>query len=247
MVVGFTLMSLAAWPTQAAAQLTGCSLQGEYVLSGMMDTGSGPLYVGGLFVFQPPATCTPGVTGTVTIMVVYSPPGTPNTLYSAQLPFMGDDVRIHIGPGLLQGAPTGIVNGVITSMPLAGDGALRLTGFLSRRELPAGINGVTGPTGPAGGTGPTGPPARLARRGQPAPLVSTAPPGSTGPAGPSGAPGLDGPIGPTGPAGAAGVAGATGPAGATGADRRHWRNWFDGHRRRHRSDRADWSHRGHRV
>ena len=67
-------MSLAAWPGQAAAQLTACSLQGEYVLSGMMDTGGGPLYVGGLFIFQPPATCTAGVTGTVTIMVVYSPP-----------------------------------------------------------------------------------------------------------------------------------------------------------------------------
>ena len=180
-MVGFTLMSLAAWPSQAAAQLTGCSLQGEYVLSGMMDTGSGPLYVGGLFVFHPPATCTPGVTGTVTITVVYSPPGTPNTLYSAQLPYMSDDVRIHIGPGLLQGAPTGIVNGVITSMPLAGDGALRLTGFLSRRELPAGVNGVTGPTGPAGGTGPAGPT------------------GALGATGPTGASGLDGAAGPPGP------------------------------------------------
>ena len=133
-LLSFILLGCAALPRPASAQLTSCALEGEYLLSGMMDLGTGPLYVGGLFVFQPGTPCAPGVTGMVSITVVYSPPGTSNTLYSANLPYMGDDTLIKIGPGLMQGAPTGIVNGLITSMPMAGDGSLRLTGFLSRQR-----------------------------------------------------------------------------------------------------------------
>ena len=139
------LVSSGALPRAASAQLTTCALEGEYLLSGMMDLGTGPLYVGGLFVFQPGTPCAPGVSGIVSITVVYSPPGTPNTLYSANLPYMGDDTLITIGPGLMQGTPTGIVDGLITSMPMAGGGALRLTGFLSRRDLPALTDGLPGP------------------------------------------------------------------------------------------------------
>ena len=195
------LLSSAALPRPASAQLTSCALEGEYLLSGMMDLGTGPLYVGGLFVFQPGTPCAPGVNGIVSITVVYSPPGTPNTLYSANLPYMGDDTLIKIGSGLMQGAPTGIVDGLITSMPMAGGGALRLTGFLSRRDLPALANGVPGPPGATGPPGPAGP---------------TGPAGAAGASGPPGPTGIDGPPGPTGPAGDIGPIGPMGPPGPPG-------------------------------
>ena len=70
------LLGSVALPRPASAQLTSCALEGEYLLSGMMDLGTGPLYVGGLFVFQPATPCAPGVSGIVSITVVYSPPGT---------------------------------------------------------------------------------------------------------------------------------------------------------------------------
>ena len=157
--------------------------------------------------FQPGGACAPGVSGIVSITVVYSPPGTPNTLYSANLPYMGDDTLINIGPGLMQGAPTGIVDGLITSMPMAGAGALRLTGFLSRRDLPAvaggvpGPPGAPGPPGPAGATGPAGPP------GPSGPTGASGPPGATGLVGPPGPPGPAGAIGPIGPMGLPGPPG----------------------------------------
>jgi hypothetical protein len=195
------LLSSAALPQPASAQLTSCALEGEYLLSGMMDLGTGPLYVGGVFVFQPGVPCAPGVSGIVSITVVYSPPGTSNTLYSANLPYTVDDTLIKIGPGLMQGAPTGIVDGLITSMPMAGAAALRLTGFLSRRDLPAGANGLPGPTGPPGPPGATGAPG---------------PAGATGASGPPGPPGIDGPPGPTGPAGAIGPIGPMGLPGPPG-------------------------------
>ena len=208
-VIALSLILLAsvALPRAASAQLTSCALEGEYVLSGMMDLGTGPRYVGGVFVFQPGGACAPGVSGMVSITVVYSPPGTPNTLYSANLPYMGDDTLINIGPGLMQGAPTGIVDGLITSMPMAGAGALRLTGFLSRRDLPAvaggvpGPPGAPGPPGPAGATGPAGPP------GPSGPTGASGPPGATGLVGPPGPPGPAGAIGPMGPMGLPGPAG----------------------------------------
>ena len=101
----------------------------------------------------------------------------------------------------MQGAPTGIVDGLITSMPMAGGGALRLTGFLSRRDLPALANGVPGPPGATGPPGPAGP---------------TGPAGAAGASGPPGPTGIDGPPGPTGPAGDIGPIGPMGPPGPPG-------------------------------
>ena len=86
-VIALSLILLggAALPRPASAQLTSCALEGEYLLSGMMDLGTGPLYVGGLFVFQPGTPCTPGVSGIVSITVVYSAPGTPNSTVASTL------------------------------------------------------------------------------------------------------------------------------------------------------------------
>ena len=234
------LLGSAALPRPASAQLTICALEGEYLLSGMMDFGTGPLYVGGLFVFLPATPCAPGVSGgvsgTVSITVVYSPHGSEHPV-QREPALHGRRDPDQIGPGLMQGTPAGIVDGLITSMPMAGADALRLTGFLSRRDLPAGANGLPGPTGATGPTGALGATGPTGASG----LDGAA--GATGPAGPTGTAGVDGPIGPTGPAGADGVAGVTGPIGPTRRNRRDGRHRRD---RCNRSDRPGWSKRGNR-
>ena len=59
-------------PPCRARRRRSSALEGEYLLSGMMDLGTGPVYVDDLFVFQPGVPCAPGVSGIVSITVVYS-------------------------------------------------------------------------------------------------------------------------------------------------------------------------------
>lgn len=174
-------------PTPAAAQLTSCAVNGAYLFSGTLNTGGADAFMAGVFTFTPPASCTAGAAGSVAISVVFSAPGTANSPYSITLPYVASDSAVQIGPGLLLATPSGVLNGVVSSMPLAGVGALKVAGTLSRRDLPAAAAGTPGPAGPAGATGPAGPAGATGAPGAQ---------GATGAQGPQGVQGIQGPAGP---------------------------------------------------
>lgn len=188
-----------ALATPAAAQLTSCAVTGPYLFSGTMNTGGPDTYLAGVFTFTPPASCTGGTSGSVAISVVFSTPGSANAPYSITLPYVANDNTVQIGPGFLLATPSGVLNGVVSSMPLAGVGALKLAGTLSRRDLPAGAGGTpgpAGPTGPAGATGPAGPAGATGAQGAVGPQGAIGPAGVQGPQGIQGAQGIQGPAGP---------------------------------------------------
>lgn len=176
--------------TPAAAQLTSCAVSGPYLFSGTMNTGGADAYLAGVFTFTPPASCTPGAAGSVAISVVFSTPGSANVPYGITLPYIASDSTVQIGPGFLLATPSGVLNGVVSSMPLAGVGTLKLAGTLSRRDLPAAAAGTPGPAGPAGATGPAGPAGAVGPQG------AIGPAGVQGPQGIQGVQGIQGQAGP---------------------------------------------------
>ena len=94
------LLSSAALPRPASAQLTSCALEGEYLLSGMIDLGTGPLYVGGLFVLPARNSLRAwSERHRQHHRRLLAARSLPNTLYSANLPYMGDDTLIESVPG----------------------------------------------------------------------------------------------------------------------------------------------------
>lgn len=209
-------------PTRADAQLTTCSVQGQYAVTVSLFYPEGPYQLGGVVTFTPPATCAVNAQGTALIDVFFTARGLgPYFSYRDTLPYWFDGTLLHVGPdNLILGALSGISNGVANALVVvAGENQRQfgraLAGTMIRQmaegtQGPAGPTGATGPTGAAGVSGPTGPAGPAGATGP------TGADGAAGPAGPTGATGAAGPTGATGSAGAAGPTGSTGPAGPTG-------------------------------
>lgn len=176
----------------AQAQVTTCSVDGEFVVAGSLIGSSGPTrQFGGVFVFTPPASCTAGAVGTVTLNLTVGGPGQAPSPLNAVFPYVYSAAgnAVMIANGMLIGGVSGVSGNTVTSLALNGGGGLTVTGTLVRRIAPP-SSGPEGPPGPTGPQGPAGPPGAAGAPGAP---------------GVPGAPGAPGPIGPPGPQGPAGV------------------------------------------
>lgn len=138
---GTALLTLALTPAQA--QTTTCSIAGDYVLTATLMTVP-PAQVGGTIVFTPSATGAADAPGTADLQVAYASTAGTNTLSLPALTYRVSGSYVTIGDGLLIGALGSIVGGLETSVPINGDGGLRLAGMPVRRT----IDGLTGSPGP---------------------------------------------------------------------------------------------------
>lgn len=171
----------AALPGRASAQLTTCALSGEYVVAGALVSSPGPAQLSGTFTFTPPASCTAGAVGAVSIaLALTSPSGVAPVALNDTYQVSGTTVTF--GLNVFNGSVAGVAGSAAGTLTLAGTGGMVLGATLTRRAAIAGTNGADGADGADGAAGPPGPP---------------------GPQGVQGIQGIQGPIGATGATGTA--------------------------------------------
>jgi hypothetical protein len=212
-------MAAAAGPAQA--QVTTCSVSGQYALTASLFYPDGPYQLGGVVQFTPPSTCAVDAVGTAEIDVVYTArAGGPYFSYRDTVPYRFDGTLLRLNEGLAVGALSGIADGIANTIVIVAGESERSFGHALAgtmvRQITVGAPGPPGPAGPQGPVGPAGPSGPPGADGPPGPPGAIGPAGPPGPAGPSGAAGPPGPAGAAGPAGPPGAAGAPGPPGPIG-------------------------------
>jgi hypothetical protein len=168
-------IAIAGAATGAQAQVTTCTVSGQYALTASLFYPEGPYQLGGVVVFTPPATCSINAVGTAVIDAVYAArSGGPYLSYRETVPYRFDGTFLHLNEGLAIGALSGIADGVANAIVIiAGDDERSVGHALAGTMVRQAAFGAPGPQGPPA------PPGLPARSGQPAPRATAAPPAPT--------------------------------------------------------------------
>jgi hypothetical protein len=177
--VSLAIATAALLFTSADAALTSCSLSGTYVTSASVDAPPSDQVLGSM-TFTPPASCTAGNPGTVSVngTILQRGSGVPILLAVASVPYLVDPdgavtiLLSHNDPITIQGQIGTLHNGIAHSIVFAASSDtnpdIRFSGVALKADAtlltgpegragPAGPAGAPGPAGPAGAAGPTGP------------------------------------------------------------------------------------------
>jgi hypothetical protein len=142
-LIAVLVVAVVMTASPAPAAETPCNVSGEYVGSAAADAPQGIRQSIFTLTFQPPADCTPGASGLVTMEAKLLPKGNhAPEVFSALVPYTVNDDTLTFGiagavgvEGRLALAPCGVADTIVLVASAASDPAVRFAG-VARAKVP---------------------------------------------------------------------------------------------------------------